>query len=52
MRVLERSCEVTDVINSNSWFMAILKGFSGLPLFKQPNIFFLKLKRILGTVNK
>ena len=41
-----------DVINSNSWFMAILKGFSGLPLFKLPNIFFLKLKRILGTVNK
>ena len=25
-----------DVINSNSWFLAIFKGFSeGLPLFKQ-----------------
>ena len=23
-----------DVINSNSWFLAILKEFSGLPLFK------------------
>ena len=32
--------------------MAMLKGFSGLALFKLPNIFFLKLKRILGTVNK
>ena len=34
-----------DVISSNSWFLAILKGFSGLPLFKLPNIFFLKIKK-------
>ena len=35
-----------DVINSNSWFLAILKRFSeGLPLINQPNIFFLKIKK-------
>ena len=38
-----------DVINSNSWFLAILKEFSeGLPLFT----FFLKLKRILIKIDK
>ena len=42
-----------DVINSNPWFLAILKGFSeGLSLFKLPNIFLLKSKRILGTADK
>ena len=36
-----------DVINSNSWFLAIVKGSSeGLPLFKL--ILFLKIKRDLN----
>ena len=42
-----------DVISSNPGFLAILKGFSeGLSLFKLPNIFLLKLKRILVNVDK
>ena len=41
-----------DVINSNSWFLAILKVFSeGLPLFKLI-FFFLKSKRILANTVK
>ena len=41
-----------DVINSNSWLLAILKikEFSGLP-FVQANIFFLKLNRILTKID-
>ena len=40
-----------DVINSDSCFLAILKGFSeGLPLFKLI-FFFLKLKRILTKID-
>ena len=34
-----------DAFNSDSWFLAILKGFSeGLPLYK-PIFFFLKIKK-------
>ena len=39
-----------DVTNSNSWFLAILNGFSDFP-FIQTNIFFLKVKRILTKNN-
>ena len=50
MRVLERlnfQSGVMYIFSSNSWFWAIIKGFSeGLPLFKL-KIFFLKSKRIL-----
>ena len=39
-----------NVISSNSWFLAILKEFSGLPLFKLI-FFFLKLNRILTKID-
>ena len=39
-----------DVINSNSWFLAILKDFSDLPLLFKLIFFFSKLNRILTKI--
>ena len=50
MRVLKKQINILkwhDVSNSNSWFLAILNGFSRRFAFIQANIFFLKLKSIL-----
>ena len=54
MWVLERlnfQSDVIYVINSNSWLLAILKGFSEGFAFIEANIFFLKSKRILTKID-
>ena len=46
-----RFLKLRNVINSNSWFLAVLKEFAeGLPLFKLI-FFFLKLKRVLRKID-
>ena len=45
-----RFLKLHDIINSNSWLLAMLKEFSGLPLFKLI-LFFLKLNRILTKLD-